>query len=88
MDSNGEICVGFTRLVALLFAGYEVQRPSGMSGGALFLHHPAGRKFKQSRLIIYDAGTVVGSSDEKSEFRIRSFDQDAFASFLQSVPSP
>ena len=79
-------CTGFVRLAQLLQAGYRFQSVTGAE--CAFLEHPAGRKFGQWRLMVYDTGTVVGMppAEGQESMRIKSFDQEHFRSFLRSVP--
>lgn len=82
-DSEGSLA--FSRMVALLHVGFTPQKPRSPSVDAIFLDHPLGRKMKESRLIIYESGTVVGSGIGEDEFRIRSYDEEMFSAFIQSV---
>lgn len=76
----------FARLLGLLRAGYKITGSSGDE--CAFLEHPAGRRFRHWRLMLYDNGTLVGGEVDHGELRIRSYDDDHFRRFVSSVPNP
>lgn len=86
--TEGQQCTGFVRLAQLLQAGYRFQSVSGAE--CAFLEHPAGRKFGQWRLMVYDTGTVVGmpSAAGQESMLIKSDDDERFGSFVRTVPRP
>lgn len=67
---------GFRRLLRLVRAGYKVTTVE--LPDCAFLEHSKGFQGSHRRLMIYDDGVVVGDKD----FRIRSFDSDAFEAFM------
>jgi hypothetical protein len=70
----------FDRLLRLHSAGYRIAHAEGTE--CAFLEHPAGRKFGQWRVMVYDNGTIVGLG----EMRVASSDDEAFGEFLRTVP--
>lgn len=78
-QSNAE----FVRLASLLKASYRLQSLEARERA--FIEHPAGRKFQQWRLMVYEDGLVVGMAAEKggSPMRITRSEDEQFWAFLR-----
>lgn len=80
------------RLIALMDAGYQIDRKtSSTAGNVVWLDHPAARRFSEPNLLVFSDGLVVGRDsigESRKQLRIGPKNKDEFDRFQRSVPAP